>query len=43
MKSEMIFIKKDGKITDNPKEAAGFEYFEYDSDGNITKNLMGIL
>ena len=43
MKSEMIFIKKDGRITDDPKEAARFEYFEYDSDGNAIKNLVGDL
>ena len=43
MKSEMIFIKNDGRITDNPKEAVRFEYFEYDLDGNIIENLMGVL
>lgn len=43
MKSEMIFIKGDGRITNNPKEATRFEYFEYDSDGNVIKNLVGAL
>lgn len=40
---KMVFIKENGEITDNPKEAIRFEYFEYDDLGKITTNLMGDL